>query len=286
MEPMDMLKYYSPKHTVSTPSDKYRKSGYNKSRFGYIRYIIVPELCLMKSILITGANKGIGFEVARQMAEKGYFVFVGCRNAKNGNEAIAKLHEQGLIHCEFLKIDVSDALSVKQAAEAVAAKTDALDILINNAAIAGEQPQTAATYDTTMLKGLFNVNYFGVIQTTQAFLPLLKKSSQPVIVNVSSEMGSLAMQTSAGRNANRDLYHAYSATKTALNSFTIFLAQELKDIPVKVNSVTPGYTATGLNNFTGFKTAAQGAIPIVRLATIGKDGPTGQFFREEGEVPW
>jgi NAD(P)-dependent dehydrogenase (short-subunit alcohol dehydrogenase family) len=240
----------------------------------------------MKNVLITGANKGIGFEVAKQMAEKGYFVYVGCRNENNGNDAIRKLHELGLLHCEFLKIDVSDALSVKQAAETVAAKTEALDVLINNAGIPGGQPQKVSTCDISMMKEVFNTNYFGAVQTTQVFLPLLKKSAQAVIVNVSSELGSLAMQTNVVRNPNYDLYHAYGASKTALNTFTILLAQELKDTQIKVNSVTPGYTATDLNNFAGFKTAAQGAQPIVRLATIGKDGPSGKFFREEGEVSW
>jgi NAD(P)-dependent dehydrogenase (short-subunit alcohol dehydrogenase family) len=240
----------------------------------------------MRNVLVTGANKGIGFEVAKQLAEKGYFVFVGCRNESNGNDAIRKLHELGLSHCEFLKIDVSDAQSVKQAAETVASRTEALDVLINNAGIAGSQPQTVATCDITMMKEVFDTNYFGAIQTTQAFLPLLKKSAQPVIVNVSSEIGSLAMQTSAGRSPNWNLYHTYGATKTALNTFTILLAQELKDTPIKVNSVTPGYTATDLNNFAGLKTPAQGARPIVRLATIGEDGPSGHFFKEEGEISW
>lgn len=240
----------------------------------------------MKNVLITGANKGIGFEVARQMAEKGYFVFVGCRNEQNGNAAVEKLKNLGLPHCEFLRIDVADAFSVKQAAEAVAAKSAVLDILINNAGIPGAQPQNISHCDITMMQELFNTNYFGAIQTTQAFLPLLKKSSLPVIVNVSSELGSLSMQTSAARKSNWDLYPVYAATKTALNTFTILLAHELKDTAFKVNSVTPGYTATDLNNFAGFKTAAQGALPVVRLATIDRDGPSGKFFSDEAEVPW
>lgn len=234
----------------------------------------------MKHVLITGANKGIGYEVAKKMAQLGYYVYLGCRDEQNGITAINQLKAEGLTNIEFLKIDVSDQHAVKQAAASIAS----LDILINNAGIPGAQPQNISACDVEEIKRIFNTNYFGAIQTTQAFLPLLKKAPLPVIVNVSSELGSLAMQTAKDRFANWDNYHAYGATKTALNTFTINLSQELRNF--KINSVTPGYTATDLNNFAGFKTAAQGAEPIVRLATIGEDGPTGQFFRQEGELPW
>lgn len=234
----------------------------------------------MKHVLITGANKGIGYEVAKQMAQLGYHVYLGCRDEQNGTTAINQLKAEGITNIEFLKIDVSDGHSVQQAAASIAS----LDILINNAGISGAQPQNISACDIVEIKRIFNTNYFGAIQTTQAFLPLLKKAPLPVIVNVSSELGSLAMQTAKDRFPNWDNYHAYGATKTALNTFTINLSQELRNF--KINSVTPGYTATDLNNFAGFKTAAQGAEPIVRLATIGEDGPTGQFFRQEGELQW
>lgn len=240
----------------------------------------------MKYVLVTGANKGIGFEVAKQMAELGYFVYLGCRNEQNGQEAISSLKKMNLENVELLQIDVSDLASVKKAATALASKIDALDILINNAAIAGGQPQTISACDVSMLKDIFNTNYFGTIQTTQEMLPLLEKAKQPVIVNVSSELGSLAMQTSEGRNPNWNNFDAYASTKTALNTFTILLAHAFKNTKIRINSVTPGFTATDLNGFTGFKTAAQGAKPIVRLAVIGADGPSGKFFREEGEVSW
>jgi len=231
----------------------------------------------MRNVLITGANKGIGFEVARQLGQLGYRVYLGSRDEQKAQEAVKQID---LPNVEFLKIDVSDASSVKQAA----AKLEALDILINNAGIPGKQPQNISAVDIESAQEIFNTNYFGAIRTTQAFLPLLKQSDLPVIVNVSSELGSLAMQTSEKRNPNWDNYHVYGATKTALNVFTINLAQELRNF--RINSVTPGYTATDLNNFAGFKTAAQGAEPIVRLAIIGKDGPTGQFFQHEDQVPW
>jgi NAD(P)-dependent dehydrogenase (short-subunit alcohol dehydrogenase family) len=240
----------------------------------------------MKKVLVTGANKGIGFEVAKQMAELGYFVYLGCRNEQNGLVAIGNLRRLNISNVELLQIDVSDLDSVKGAASKLASKIDALDILINNAAIAGSQPQNISGCDMSILKEVFNTNYFGAIQTTQAMLPLLEKSVQPVIVNVSSELGSLAALTSEARNSNWDNFHVYASTKTALNTFTILLAHEFRNTKFRINSVTPGYTATDLNGFAGFKTAAQGAQPIVRTATIGPDGPSGKFFREEGEFPW
>jgi len=240
----------------------------------------------MKNVLITGANKGIGFEVAKQMAQLGYYVYLGSRDEQNGIAAVNRIKSEGIINIELLKIDVSDSNSIKQAASVLESKIAALDILINNAGISGRQPQNISACDIAEIKAIFNTNYFGTIQTTQSFLPLLKNAPLPVIVNVSSELGSLAMQTSETRNSNWGNFHVYGASKTALNIFTINLAQELRSTKFKVNSVTPGYTATDLNNFAGLKTAAEGAKSIVMMAIIDEDGPTGRFFRQEGEVPW
>ena len=137
----------------------------------------------------------------------------------------------------------------------------------------------------SVLKDVFNTNYFGAIQTTQAMLPLLEKAEQPVIVNVSSEIGSLAMQTSEGRTPNWDHFAAYGSTKTALNTFTILLAQEFRNTKFRINSVTPGYTATDLNQHRGLQTVEQGAGYIVKYAVIGPDGPTGKFLKD-GVVAW
>ncbi|MET4083164.1 NAD(P)-dependent dehydrogenase (short-subunit alcohol dehydrogenase family) [Pedobacter sp. UYP30] len=240
----------------------------------------------MRTVLITGANKGIGFEVAKQMAQKGYFVYLGCRDKNKGIDAVEKLKEQGFMNTEFLQIEVSNLESVKNARKELESKVEILDVLINNAGIPGEQPQKPATGNIAMIREIFETNYFGVIQTTQQFLSLMKKSELPVIVNVSSELSSFSMQTSADRKANWNEYHFYGATKTALNTFTLGLANELDSAGFKINSVTPGYTATDLNGFAGFKTAAQGAEPIVKLATIDKNGPTGKFFSADGELPW
>jgi NAD(P)-dependent dehydrogenase (short-subunit alcohol dehydrogenase family) len=240
----------------------------------------------MRTVLITGANKGIGFETARQLAQLGYFVYLGSREIANGIEAVNKLNSIGLYNIETIQIDVSDKASVIQAKIALESKIELLDVLINNAAITGEQPQNISTCDIENYRKVFDTNYFGAIQTTQQFIPLLQKSALPIIINVSSEVGSLMMHTSEGRNPNWDFFNAYGSSKTALNSFTVMLANEFKSTNFKVNSVTPGYTATDLNDHKGIKTVEQGAKPIVKLAIMDREGPTGKFFREEGEVPW
>jgi len=240
----------------------------------------------MKTVLITGANKGIGFEVARQLAQLNHFVYLGSRDKENGQEAIEKLNERGITNVETIIIDIADINSVSQARQQLESKTDSLDILINNAGIAGDMPQDFAVGSVENLRRIFDTNFFGTVQTTQEFLPLLKKSAQAAIINVSSEVGSIAMRTESGRNLNRDKYNAYGASKTALNAFTVMLANELHDTGITVNSVTPGYTATDLNQFQGGKTIEQGAVAIVNMAMQADRSITGKFFKDGGEVAW
>ena len=240
----------------------------------------------MKNILITGANKGIGFETAKQLAQLGYFIFLGCRDIKKGTDAVNLLKESGLTNVEALEIDIADINSVKKARVTLEAKVESLDALINNAGIAGEQPQNISACSMDLLRKVFDTNYFGTIQTTQQFLNLLMRSEEPAIINVSSESGSVSMQTSSGRNPNWDFYNVYGSSKIAVNSFTIMLANELRNTKFRVNSVTPGYTATGLNDFKGLKSVQEGAKPIVRLVTSNSEYITGKFFREGGTVPW
>jgi len=239
----------------------------------------------MKTVLITGANKGIGFETARQLAKAGYFVYLGSRDKANGLEAVKKLNDEGITNVEVIIIDIADIDSVRQARQELEAKISSLDILINNAGIAGEQPQDFATGDMQNLRKIFDTNFFGTVQTTQEFLPLLRKAVRASIINVSSEVGSIAMRMDAGRVRNRDRYNAYGASKTALNAFTVMLANELYDSGITVNSVTPGYTATDLNQFQGAKTIEQGATAIIRMA-MDTDPGTAKFLKDEGEVPW
>lgn len=239
----------------------------------------------MKTVLITGANQGIGFETARLLAQSGYFVYLGCRSKNKGQEAINKLYESGISNIALLELDVTDAHSVREARHKLESRTDVLDVLINNAGIAGEQPQHIATGTMENLRKVFETNFFGVVQTTQQFIPLLKKSGQPVIINVSSEMGSLKTQSNT-TNPNRGLYDAYSCSKTALNAFTVMLANEFKGAGFVINSVTPGYTATGLNHYQGLKTPEEAAVAIVKYATSGSPATTGKFFSIDSEIPW
>ncbi len=238
----------------------------------------------MKTVLITGANKGIGFETAKQMAQLGYFVYLGSRDKTKGSDAINKLKDAGISNVELIEIDVTDINSIKQARQKLENETEVLDILINNAGISGGSEQGFSTGKIENLRNVFETNFFGAVQTTQQFLGLLKKSTEPVIVNVSSELGSLAVHSST-LNPNYSIYDAYSSSKTALNAFTVMLANELRDTNFKVNSVSPGYTATDLNHHQGTQKVEQGAKYIVKYATIGIDGPTGGFFKEE-EIPW
>lgn len=238
----------------------------------------------MKTVLITGANKGIGFETAKQLAQLGYFVYLGSREKMKGLDAVNKLKELGISNVALIEIDVTDIHSIKQAKQELETNIEALDVLINNAGIAGEQPQSVSAGEMENLRKVFDTNFFGAVQTTQQFLPLLKKSDEPVIVNVSSELGSLTLHSDT-QNPNYGLYDAYSCSKTALNAFTVMLANEMSNTNFKINSVSPGYTATDLNQHQGTQTVEQGAKYIVKFATSENDTVTGKFFRED-EIPW
>ena len=240
----------------------------------------------METVLITGANKGIGFEVTKQLAKLGYYVYLGSRNRSNGESAIDKLKSEGITNVEFLKIDVTDSKSIENACQEIQSKVSSLDVLINNAGISGLFAQNPTNVSREAIENVFNTNFYGVIQTTQAFLDLLKKSSHPRIVNVSSDLGSLTIQSDPNWKYAQIKPFAYVASKASLNAFTVTLSYELKDQNFKVNSVNPGATATDLNNFRGSRTPEFAAQVIVQTATIAKDGPTGKFFSEEGELPW
>ncbi|WP_431216207.1 SDR family oxidoreductase [Puia sp. P3] len=240
----------------------------------------------MKTVLITGANKGIGYETARQLLRLGHFVFLGSRDLQRGRNAVQQLKNEGLTRVELLSIDVADRESVGAAARELSSKTDRLDVLINNAGIAGQMPQNASAVALENIRRVFDTNFFGVIQTTQAFLPLLKKSGEPCIVNVSSDLGSLGNQTSADYPFADVKLTAYCSSKTALNAFTVMLAYEFRDTPFRINSVSPGYTATDLNQHRGHKSVEDGVVAVVKYALLDGSGPSGKFFGDEGETPW
>ncbi len=234
----------------------------------------------MKTVFITGANKGIGFETAKQIAQLGYFVYLGSRDKIKGLDALNKLKGLGFSNVDLIEIDVTNITSIKKAKQELETKIEALDVLINNAGIAGEQHQNISTGEIENLRKIFETNFFGAVQTTQQFITLLKRSNNPIIVNVSSELGSLTIHTSR-QDPNFENYDAYSCSKTALNAFTVMLANEYRNTNFKINSVSPGYTATDLNQYQGTQTVEQGAKSIVKYATLDHNGPTGKFFREE-----
>ena len=239
----------------------------------------------MKTVLITGANKGIGFETAKQLAQLGCYVYVGSRDKSRGIDAVEKLKMQGINNVDCIEIDVTNINSIKSARKELESKVKQLDVLINNAGIGGGQAQNLSTGEIENLRKVFDTNFFGAVQTTQQFIPLLKKSNEPRIVNVSSGLGSLTIHSST-QNPNYAIYDAYSCSKTALNAFTVLLAKEFRNTNFKINSVTPGYTATDLNHFQGTQTPEQAAKVIVKYATVDNDGPTGKFFSDDGEIDW
>jgi len=240
----------------------------------------------MKYAFITGANKGIGFEAARQLLEKGYFVFLGCRDAERGKNSINQLKAIGHEHLQLISINVCDEESVRKASVQVQEHTQQLDTLINNAGIRGNVSQAPSVMSVADIKEVFETNLFGVIRTTQAFMPLLRKAASANIVNVSSELGSLYLHINPQWEYYKLKRPAYGPSKTALNAYTIMLAYELSDTGIKVNAVNPGYTATDFNNHTGIKHVSDAARTIVKYAMLEKDGPNGCYFSDYGITPW
>jgi len=245
----------------------------------------------MKTVLITGANRSIGFETARQLAAQGYFIYLGSRSLEKGAAAVAQLKAEGLPHVECVQLDIADEASIRSAREEIGRKTDSLDVLINNAGINGAMSQSAATAATQTIREVFDINFFGTINVTQSFLDLLRKSDAPRIVNVTSGLGSLTMHSDPSWKYYAVKLGAYGPSKTALNAYTVVLAYELRDTPFKVNAVDPGYTATDFNQHSGPGTVEDAAKIIAKYAVLSPDGPTGKFFSndadgESDEMPW
>lgn len=234
--------------------------------------------------LVTGANKGIGYEIAAQLGALGWSVGVGARDAERREAAVAKLRAGGA-DAFGVALDVTDQGSVDAAAAGLLERAGRLDVLVNNAGIIGGGPQQPSTVDLDVVRNAVETNVYGVIRVTNAMLPLLRRSPRPRIVNMSSSVGSFGEQTDP-EGALRDMPPsvAYAPSKAFLNAVTVQYAKELTGI--LVNAACPGYCATDLNNHGGFRTAAQGAAIAVTLATLPDDGPTGGFFDDEGTVRW
>jgi NAD(P)-dependent dehydrogenase (short-subunit alcohol dehydrogenase family) len=245
----------------------------------------------MKFALVTGANKSIGFEVAQQLAQKGVYVYLGSRNVENGVEAVDKLKAKGLNNVEAIQLDITDDESVMKARKEIGKKTKVLDILINNAGIYGGYPQTALDSTIDQFKAAYDVNVYGVVRVTQAFIDLLKKSSAPRIVNVSSSQGSITLHSDPNYKYYDYKGAVYLSSKSAMNMYTVVLAYELKNTSFKINAVCPGFTKTDFNGHRGPGAVEDAGKRVVKYALIDNDGPTGKFFSEEnnpetGEIPW
>jgi len=245
----------------------------------------------MKKVLITGANKSIGFETARQLLQKGYYVYLGSRDLKNGEEAVEKLKSEGLNHVEVIQLDVSDQESVNAARTEIGKKTEVLDALVNNAGINGGMPQAAVSLNVNTMNEVFNINLYGVVRVTQAFMDLLQKSTQPRIVMVSSLSASFVLNDDPNWIYYKHKGAMYQPSKAALNMYTLNLAYELRDTPFKVNAVDPGFVATDFNNHRGTGSVEEAGTRLAKYVLIGEDGPTGKYISEEqnpetGEIPW
>ncbi|SHN74999.1 SDR family NAD(P)-dependent oxidoreductase [Cryptosporangium aurantiacum] len=244
--------------------------------------------------LVTGANKGIGRAAAEQLADLGMTVVIGARDPRRGEEAAAALREAGGdVHA--VTLDVTEEDVVRAAAAWIEERFGHLDVLINNAGITGSgqvspadaTDQIPSGVDLDMVRSVFETNVFGVIAVTNAVLPLLRRSRAPRIVNVSSHAGSLTLNSDLdGPFAALLPSAAYSPSKSALTALTVQYAKELRKDGILVNAAAPGYVDTDSNNHTGFLTPAQGAAVLVRLATLGADGPTAGFFGEGGSIVW
>ncbi|CAN5680865.1 SDR family NAD(P)-dependent oxidoreductase [soil metagenome] len=231
----------------------------------------------MTITLITGANKGLGLHAARRLIAAGHTVYLGARNVERGTEAA------DAIGATFVQLDVTDDESVAAAIATIETAAGGLDVLVNNAGVAGE-PGAPAEVTVEDLRRVYETNVFGLVRVTHAALPLLQRSAAPVIVNVSSGLGSLAVTTDPGRLESKFPVLAYGSSKTAVVALTVQYAKSLPQM--RINAVDPGYTATDLNANSGPQTIDEGTDAMVRLATIGPDGPTGGFFDRGGVVPW
>lgn len=245
----------------------------------------------MKIALVTGANKSIGFEVAKQLLQNNVFVYLGSRNLESGQQAVSALKAEGFNNVEAIALDVTNDESVQGARKTIGEKTTTLDILVNNAGINGGQPQTALSATMEQFKNAYDTNVFGVARVTQAFVDLMKNSAEPRIVNVSSSQGSITLSSDPTYKYYNFKGAVYHSSKAAVNMYTVVLAYELKDTLFKVNAVSPGFTKTDFNGHRGTGTVEDAGKRIVKYALIGQDGPTGKLFCEEtnpatGKIPW
>lgn len=242
-----------------------------------------------KIALVTGANKGLGLETSRQLAQQGIKVLMGARDATKGTGAAEMLRAEGL-DIEFIQLDVTCSDHIRQVKKYIEENFGKLDILVNNAGMAHQDEplfsNSVETVPTQAIRETFDVNFFGLVELTQKLLPLIKKSASGRIVNVSSMLGSLRLHSDESAGLDQIKPFAYDASKTAVNQFTVHLAAALKDTHIKVNSAHPGWVKTDMGTDAAPMKVKEGAKTAVGLATLGDDGPTGKFMHLEDEMPW
>jgi NAD(P)-dependent dehydrogenase (short-subunit alcohol dehydrogenase family) len=244
--------------------------------------------------LVTGANQGIGLQIAKDLVAHGFTVLVGSRNLERGEAAAKEVGPDA----RALQLDVTDQASIAAAAERIRKEVGRLDVLVNNAAISNTsklpsmsvQDYAKLTRPSNVsldeMRTVWETNVFGVLAVTQALLPLLREAPAARIVNVSSGVGSLTRNSDRAYAYRAIFGPVYPASKTALNAITLAMAIELESTGIKVNAACPGYAKTNLNNYTGTRTVEDGAREPVRVALLGPDGPTGTFSNEDGPLPW
>ncbi|MGY3230526.1 NAD(P)-dependent dehydrogenase (short-subunit alcohol dehydrogenase family) [Luteibacter sp. HA06] len=238
-----------------------------------------------RQALVTGANKGIGLAIAKGLAQAGMSVWIGSRDQTRGEAAVAQLREQGL-DVRFLELDVADEASVKQAALKVTAEVGLLHVLVNNAGIITDVTTPPSQVRMEDMKAVYEVNLFGPVRVTQAFLPLLKAAKDARVVMMGSGVGSLTLITDPTSLFSTVNILDYTSSKVALNAVTVSFAKELEPFGIKVNAVEPGHVRTDLNGNSGFMTPEEGAVTAINMALLNSDGPTGGFFGSHGRQPW
>jgi len=237
-----------------------------------------------KIALITGANKGLGFETAKQLGAHGMTILLGSRNKLKGEQAL-KILKQEAINAELILIDVTKQQTIDSSVLKIKKKYKKIDVLINNAGISIQRNYPSKT-KMNDLRQTMDTNFFGVFAVTNAFLPLLLKSKSGRIVNISSGLGSLLHLEDPQWVGSKSTATAYGLSKTAVNALTIWYAKELKGTKIKINAVNPGSTATSLNQFKGIRKPEDAVKIIIHYAILSSDGPTGGFFNELGKEPW
>jgi NAD(P)-dependent dehydrogenase (short-subunit alcohol dehydrogenase family) len=236
-----------------------------------------------KVALVTGANKGLGLETARQLGRLGFRVLMAARDAAKGKPAVDQLRGEGL-DVEFIQLDVADERHRADAARHIGERYGRLDVLVNNAGVALEQGHKVTTVPLDVVRDVFETNFFALVAVTQAMLPLVRKSPAGRIVNLSSILGSL--QTNATQDLGDFASVGYNASKAAVNMYTVLLAKELAGTPAKVNAAHPGWVKTDMGGAGAQLELADGAKTSVWLATLGPDGPTGGYFHMQDRLPW